>query len=255
LTKDESKLSELKQVMRNSLHNYIELSIEYAEANLKNDAANVLALIAGENRPMLHYYMAYCSDSGVELKVAAKCGKDYAFPNRLQDIPVLMYAIENNKKDAFARYALGNLYYDKGVWFKAIRLWKAALEIEPNNSAILRNLSLATYNKLFDKEEALKLMERAARYAPDDARIYYELDLLRKLTNVPIKKRLKDMIDHLALVESRDDLFTEYITLINCEKYFDFALKAIKRHSFHPWEGGEGKISAQYRQARMGAAH
>ncbi|MGN0163198.1 MAG: DUF5107 domain-containing protein [Candidatus Ornithomonoglobus sp.] len=254
LSKNYDKLYDLTRLMRGSLQNYLELSICYAEANLLGDAANVLALIAEDDKPMLHYYMAYCSESSVELERAAKCRKTYAFPNRLQDIMVLNYAIENSPEDAFARYALGNLYYDKGVWFKAIKLWKAALEIEPKNSAILRNLSIATYNKLNDPEEALKLMEKAFRNAPDDSRIYYELDLLRKLSNWPVKKRLKDMIDHIELVESRDDLFTEYITLMNCEKYYEFALRAIKRHKFHPWEGGEGKISYQYKYAHMGIA-
>lgn len=255
LTRDFDRLDDLKRLMRGNIQNYLELSIGYAEANLYNDAANVLALIADSDNPMLHYYMAYYSRSTVELEKAAQGRRDYVFPNRLQEITVLNYAIENNPEDAFAQYALGNLYYDKGVWFKAIKLWKSASEIEPRNSAILRNLAIATYNKLDDSEEALRLMEKAFRCAPDDARIYYELDLLRKLSNMPVKKRLKDMIDNLELVDSRDDLFTEYVTLINCEKYYEYALRAIKRHKFHPWEGGEGKITCQYRRAHMGMAN
>lgn len=255
LQKDNNALDELKRMMNNNLQNYLELSIGYAEANLFNDAANVLALIAHEDKPMLHYYMAYYSDSKIELEKAANCVKDYAFPNRLQEIFVLSYAIENSPEDYYVRYALGNLYYDKGVWFKAIKLWKAALDIKPNDSCILRNLAIATYNKLEDRDEALKLMERAARFAPDDARIYYELDMLRRLSNRTVRKRLKDMLDHMELVEARDDLYTEYVTLLNCEKFYEYALKEIKRHKFHPWEGGEGKITYQYRRAHMGIAN
>ncbi len=251
LTRDFDRLDELKGLMRNSLQNYVDLSICYAEANLYTDAANVLALIAGENMPTLHYYMAYYSNSDIELEVAANSNHDYAFPNRLQSIPVLNHAIERNPKDWFAHYALGNLYYDKGVWYKAIKCWKDALELDKRNSAVLRNLALATYNKLGDKEEAAGLMERAAMYAPDDARIYFELDVIRKLTNYPVKKRLKDMADKIEMVESRDDLFNEYIELLNDEMYYDYALRAIKRHNFHTWEGGGGKVISQYRRAHM----
>lgn len=254
LTKAPERLEEFKSVMRGDLRNYTELSICYAEANLPGDAANVLALVANAEDPMLHYYMAYYSDSSIELERAARCGRDYVFPNRLQDIIVLNYAIENSPEDAFAKYSLGNLYYDKGVWFRAIKLWRSALETEPKNSSILRNLAIGSYNKLDDPEEAVGFMEKAVRYAPDDARLYYELDLLRKLTNYPVIKRLKDMSENIELVESRDDLFTEYITLMNGEKYFEPALRAIKRHNFRPWEGGDGKISRQYRRLNIGIA-
>ncbi len=258
LTQDFAVINELTTLMHGDLQNYIELSIGYAEANLCADAANVLALIAESDKPMLHYYMAYYSNSDVELEVALEaalnCDRDYIFPNRLQEIFVLGYAIENNKDDWFARYSLGNLYYDKGVWFKAIKLWKDALSIEPNNSRILRNLAIATYNKLNDGEEALRLMERAVMFAPEDTRIFFELDRLRRLTNYPVKKRLKDMADNKEIVESRDDLLTEFITVLNSEKYYKHALKLIKRHSFHPREGVEGKIVKQYRLAHMGCA-
>ena len=254
ITKDFEVLNELTTIMRDDLQNYIELSITYAKAQLYNDASNVLALISQSDKPMLHYYMAKYNDSSIELEIAEKCPKDYTFPNRLQDIIVLKYAIENNPNDWFARYALGNLYYDKGVWFKAIKYWRDALDIDPKNSMVLRNLAIGTYNKLNDKAEAVRYMERAYRNAPDDARIYYELDLLRKRTNYPVIKRAKEMSEMIELVSSRDDLYVEFITLLNCEKYYKQALKAIHRHNFHPWEGGEGKIVYQYKAAHIGCA-
>ncbi|MBQ3425525.1 MAG: DUF5107 domain-containing protein [Clostridia bacterium] len=255
LTREFGILNDLTTIMRGSLHNYIDLSISYAEANLYTDASNVLALVAEENKSMLHYYMAYYSSSNMELAVAEKSSHNCEFPNRLQSIMVLSYAIENNPGDWFPHYALGNLYYDKGVWFKAIKCWKDALEIAPHNSFVLRNLAISTYNKLGDGDEALKLMERAVMYAPEDARLYYELDLLRRLMNVPIKKRIKDMTNKIELVESRDDLFTEYITLLNEEQFYEHALRAIKRHSFHHWDGGEGRIARQYKYANIGLAY
>ena len=50
-------------------------------------------------------------------------------------------------------------------------------------------------------------------------------------------------------MEERDDLYLRYITLLNCQGGYEEALEALKNHRFHPWEGGEGKVSAQYRYA------
>ena len=55
----------------------------------------------------------------------------------------------------------------------------------------------------------------------------------------------------MELVEQRDDLFLEYLTLHNTLNRYEEALALILKHNFHPWEGGEGKVPAQYVLARM----
>lgn len=254
VTDDFSVLNELTVIMRNDVDNYIELSLDYNEFGLYEEAAKVLALISQANRPMLHYYMAYYSKSDVELDIAAKCDCDYCFPVRLNDILVLEYAMEHNDSDANAPYLLGNLLYDKGQWEKALECWERSNELDSSNPIVHRNLSLAYFNKTKDFEKAVSEMEKAFRLLPNDARILYELDQIYKQTNVAVKKRLKLMSDNLDLVNSRDDLYTEFVTLLNCEGYYDKALKFISTHIFHPWEGGEGKITAQYKKALMGLA-
>lgn len=253
-TDDFVYLNELTSIMRNDVDNYIELSLDYNEFGLYDEAAKVLALISEADRPMLHYYMAYYSKSDVELEVASKCGCDYCFPVRLNDILVLEYALAHNDNDANAPYLLGNLLYDKGQWERAFECWKRSAELNDTNAIVHRNLSLVYFNKLHDSENTVYEMERALRYAPDDARIFYELDLLYKQTNVPVRKRLKLMSDSMELVEARDDLYTEFITLLNSEGYYDKALAFMSSHRFHPWEGGEGKITAQYRKTLMALA-
>ena len=255
VTDDFAVLNELTTIMRNDVDNYIELSLDYNEFGLYDEAAKVLALISEADRPMLHYYMAYYSKSDVELEVAAKCSCDYCFPVRLNDILVLRYAMEHNDKDANAPYLLGNLLYDKGQWEKAFECWTKSNELDGSNYIVHRNLALAYFNKLKDSEKAVSEMERAFRLSPDNARILYELDQLYKQTNVPVKKRLKLLADNMELAASRDDLYTEFVTLLNSAGHFDKAYKAITVHKFHPWEGGEGKIPAQYKRALMGLAY
>lgn len=76
--------------------------------------------------------------------------------------------------------------------------------------------------------------------------MYLELDQLKKRLNVAVKERWSDMEKHFDLVESRDDLYLEYVTLLNTLGEPEKALGLIKARKFHQWEGGEGKVAAQY---------
>lgn len=51
---------------------------------------------------------------------------------------------------------------------------------------------------------------------------------------------------HLPEVEQRDDLSIERITLYNQLGRYTEAKELIAARKFHPWEGGEGKITGQY---------
>jgi tetratricopeptide (TPR) repeat protein len=47
-------------------------------------------------------------------------------------------------------------------------------------------------------------------------------------------------------VDQRDDLSIEYVTLLNLLGRPTQAYEHLMRRNFHPWEGGEGKVSGQY---------
>jgi tetratricopeptide (TPR) repeat protein len=51
---------------------------------------------------------------------------------------------------------------------------------------------------------------------------------------------------HPDCVCCRDDLTIEQITLLNQLGRHEKALELLLHRKFHPWEGGEGKVSAQY---------
>ena len=254
ITDDFAVLNELTTIMRNDVDSYIDLSLNYAEFGLYDESARVLALVSQAGYPLLHYYMAYYSKSEIELEVAAKCNTDYCFPVRHHDMIVLRYAMEHNKEDANAPYLLGNLLYDKGRWDAAFQCWMHSNDIDSSNPIVHRNLALVYFNKLRDEKKAVTEMERAFRLAHDNSRLLYELDQIYKQTNVTVKKRLKLLSDNLELVRERDDLYTEYVTLLNDEGEFEKAHKATMVRRFHPWEGGEGKITAQYRKSLIGLA-
>jgi len=244
-------LDELKAVMRDDNHNYIELALGYMEAGLYNEAAEILHLAPNDNEPMVHYYLYYCTNDRTELEKAEGSSPLYCFPNRLEDIAVLNKAVRQN--GYYAMYYLGNLFYDKGRWKEAISLWESCAG-RIDLPTVYRNLSLAYYNKLHDGGKAKEAMETAFSMDTSDARVFFELDQLYKILNVEPEERLKNMENHMELLEKRDDLYTEYITLLNINGQYDKAYTCMMNHIFHPWEGGEGKITAQYRISLMNLA-
>ena len=69
-----------------------------------------------------------------------------------------------------------------------------------------------------------------------------ELDQLYKRLNRPHADRL-DLLDKLKEVAfSRDDLYLEYVTLLNQLGRYEEAIHMIDARRFHPWEGEEGKV-------------
>lgn len=94
-------------------------------------------------------------------------------------------------------------------------------------------------------------MERAFRLDTTDARILMELDQLYKRVRRPHKERLAFLRQYPDLIEQRDDLVLEEITLLNQTGEYEKAKALLDAHSFHPWEGGEGKVPAQYQLARV----
>lgn len=102
---------------------------------------------------------------------------------------------------------------------------------------------------MHDSLKAKNALEKAFHMDSTDARVFFELDSLYKTLNYSPQNRLMNMNAHTELLTKRDDLHTEYITLLNLNGEYENAYHRILNHNFHPWEGGEGKIPAQYRIA------
>lgn len=228
----------------------IDLSLEYAFAGFYDEALKLLDTGCSEH-PMINYYKAYFSyRAGGEyknyLEKAFFADPYCCFPNRIEDITVLEFAMKNNSRDCNAPYYLGNLYYDKERHEDAIKCFERSVELGCNFATPYRNLSLLCYNKKKDAEKALELLGTAYSMDETDARVLYELDLLKKRMGIPPKERLEFLQSRLNTVKERDDLYLEYITLLNLTGQYEKALNQIMLRKFHPWEGGEGKVPEQY---------
>ena len=105
---------------------------------------------------------------------------------------------------------------------------------------------MAYFNKLNDSAKALGELEKAFALDETDSRILMELDQLYKRLNYTPENRLKKLEKYLELVEYRDDLYLERAALYNQLGQFGKAYELIMSRKFHPWEGGEGKVTGQY---------
>lgn len=251
----------LNEKMRDFQENYLMTARDYAEFGAYEEALEILGACTKEY-PMLHYYQAYYVDhlgqgeTETVKKLLARAERavpDYCFPNKIEDIAVLQFAIERGC-EAKAGYYLGNLYYDKLQWEQSVVLWEASVEADPQFPTAWRNLSLAYYNKKKDPDRAKQAMEKAYALDTTDVRIFLELDQLYKKSGWTFEERLVNYEEHKELIEGRDDLYIEYITLVNLSGDPEKAYACIMGHNFHPWEGGEGKITTQYTLALLAMA-
>lgn len=250
----ENELLQLKQQMRTQSYSFIEIALQYAEAGVYEDAILFLSLIEDHTKdPLVYYYLAYFEHQlGNEIQVkkwldkAIQMSPDGVFPNRIEDIAVLNMAVAKNKNDYKALYYLGNYYYGKRLYESACQSWEQSLVIAPDFATTNRNLGIAYYNKFNKKDEALRLFQKAFESDPSDSRILFELDQLKKRFNVHPEIRLSYLNQYPDQVKDRDDLYIEYIGLHTLLRKLEEADQLLKSRNFHPWEGGEGKTSAQH---------
>jgi tetratricopeptide (TPR) repeat protein len=249
-------LASLRERMRGALQNYQELSLAYAQAGLYAEAADVWTLYPQKGNtvsPLVDYYLGwFAAQSGDQEKAlthyqkAATTNPAFCFPNKIEEVAILQNAMALNPTDGQAHYLLGNLWYDKRQYPEAITAWETAISLAPALPTPYRNLSLAYYNKLGKKQEALALLEKAFALDTTDARVLMELDQLYKILNKPAQERLALLDEHPTLVNDRDDLYLERVTLLNSLFRYEEAKALLAARKFHPWEGGEGKVLGQF---------
>jgi tetratricopeptide (TPR) repeat protein len=159
---------------------------------------------------------------------------------------VLESAVARLPGDFRACCDVGNLLYSKSRYDEAIDAWEAARDLAPDFAQPHRNLGLAYFNNRQDPVSAWRSLEKAFHLNTDDSRVLYELDQLAKRLNHDAEERLERLHAHPDCVCCRDDLTIEQITLLNQLGRHEKALELLLHRKFHPWEGGEGKVSSQY---------
>lgn len=164
------------------------------------------------------------------------------FPNALDEVQML----QRLQDDPFARYLLGCFWYSKRRYDDAVRCWQTTLEQEPQFAPAHRLLGIYAWNKAHNLALAEQHLQRAVELEPDNPRFLFELDYLNKLTGQPVAKRLAMLTERESVALKRDDLTAELLSLWNSSGRYDAAAQVLQARQFHPWEGGEGKVTGQY---------
>ncbi len=263
LTKDKDVLKQMVEMMHGNVYNYHELALDYAQAGLWQEAEQVLTIPAVAKKlikesPLTSYYLGCFKvnqgmlDEAKQLfQQAEQVSSDYCFPNRMEDVNALTTAIAFNPEGSKAPYYLGCLYYAARQYDLAIENWEQSAKLDPSFPTVWRNLALARFNKQDRQEEALQYMEKAFQLNKNDERMLMELDQLYKRLQKPHDERLAFLQKYPKLVQRRDDLVLEEITLLNQTGHYEEAMQKLDARIFHPWEGGEGKVPAQYQICRV----
>lgn len=241
-----------RTLMRDNPHTYIEISMDYARAGRFAEAVAMLQ-DAPPADPMVGYtlgwYHAQAGDdaaANAAFVQAAGISPTYCFPNQIECITALECAMQHQQDNARAPYYLGNFWYAHRRYAEAIACWERARSLDPTFPTVHRNLGLAYLNKEGDADKALAAYQQAFVLDPADARVFFELDQLHKRLNEAPAERLIRLEQHIELVEQRDDLMIEYAAVLNLLGRHDRALDILLSRRFHPWEGGEGKVTGQY---------
>ena len=239
-------------LMRGNPHTFIEIALDYAHAGLFDEAGALLDEAPLTN-PMVKYYQGWIWQQAGEpdaaaasFAVARALARDYSFPHRTECVAALQAALEYDPNDAHAAYAFGNFWYAHQRYAEAVECWERSTRLGPSFPTVRRNLGLAYANKHGDLHKALEHYEQAFALDDRDGRAFFELDQLHKRLSEPSEARLARLEVHRGLVDARDDLTVEYVSLLNLLRLPEEALNILMSRTFHPWEGGEGKVTGQY---------
>jgi len=196
--------------------------------------------------PVVYYYLAANAreegkdDQADEYARKAQAAPyTKAFPNRLEDAWVIDDELRDHPLDAHASYFLGNYLFAYGRYDDAARYWSDALGQGFEYSVLMRNLGLYSWRVKNDLPDAAGFYENAVKLAPEDYRLYTDLDeIYFRMGNAGSRERL--FAEAPASVRDRDTVLVRRTLLLTQEREYERALDLLMNHHFKPWEGGVG---------------
>ena len=202
------------------------------------------ALPAQTASPLVYYYLAdNARDEGnsTQADEFAQQGEaaPYAkvFPNRLADAEAIDEQLRARPLDAHALYFMGNFLFAHGRYEEGARMWEQAFGQGFNYSVLMRNLGLYAWKQKNDLPDAAQFYEKAVKLAPDDYRLYTDLDeIYTRMGGTGNREKL--FADAPESVRERDTVLLRRSLLLTQQGQYDQSLALLMKHTFKPWEGG-----------------
>lgn len=236
------------------------IALEYVHAGDWDAALAVLAKAPGA-APLTGYLRAFVEsqrgDSAAALQVLCQtraCAHDLVFPHRIEHVWILQHALRLQPDNGRISALLGTFWYAHQMPDAAVECWQHAVAHDATDAVSWRNLGLAYADHHGDLSAASAAYATARQHDPNDARLFYEADQLARVRGDSPAQRLSALAARTDLVAQRDDLTIEYVTLLNHAQRHSEAHALLCARAFHPWEGGEGRVAAQYVASLIGMA-
>jgi tetratricopeptide (TPR) repeat protein len=245
---------------------HLDVAAEYARSGFLADASRILdgavERAQGEPctgvRPLALYHRARVldalgrgADAAAARTAAAAADHSYCFPAGLDDEQALRAALAADPDDGRTAGLLGHWLYDRRRYREAMAMWRHATRTDPGNAVCWRNLAIANFNVDGNGTAAVDCFQRAIQAGPDDSRLRYELDQLWKRVGEKPATRLAALCSRMDLVTARDDLTTEFASLLVQAGEPHQALQLLDARDFQPWEGGEGRVLTVWEQVQL----
>jgi tetratricopeptide (TPR) repeat protein len=134
-------------------------------------------------------------------------------------------------------YFLGNFLFAHGRYDEAAHSWEQAFGQGFEYSVLVRNLGLYAWRIKDDLPDAAEFYRRAVKLAPEDYRLYTDLDeIYFRMGSAGRRESL--FADAPQSVRNRDTVRVRRSLLLTQEGKYDQALAVLMDHQFKPWEGG-----------------
>ena len=233
----------------------LDIAFDLHDAGFDQEAIEILRAIETPTTPMVAYALGYLLEktgqSPLEaLAAAATLQPRNTFPYRLCEIRVLNWALRN-EKDAQARDLLACVLYDKGHFQRAVQLWREARRIDPTSALYARNLAVALFSHLYQRNEALDLLGEAMELDPSNDQLKQEFLYAATKSGMDGERRIEIIQAHPLAGKPKDDFILEYAKAHCAAGRYDEAEKIMLGHEFVPAEGGERAITSLYYAIRL----
>lgn len=246
VAQDELSLNTLKTIMNNRGVNSSVLAAWLVNLNMSADALTILKVLDNKEAMPLLWRAALTHNESEKSQLIAEAQNNFAakvrFPNLIEEVDMLRKLSDWG----FAQYLLGCFYYSKKRYDDAVACWSFTLQQMPDFAPAHRLMGIWAWNKQHDFAQAEKSLLRAIQLEPDNARLLFERDYLYKINGKSPAFRLTVLEDKIDTALMRDDLTAELLNMWNIQGQTDVAAKILAERKFHPWEGGEGRVTGQY---------
>ena len=159
------------------------------------------------------------------------------FPNRLADAEVIDDQLRDHPLDAHALFFMGNFLFAHGRYEEGARSWAQAFGQGFDYAVMMRNLGLYAWRVKNDLPDAADFYEKAVKLAPEDYRLYTDLDeIYFRMGSAGRREKL--FAEAPESVRGRDTVLVRRALLLIQERQYDRALGLLMDHQFKPWEGG-----------------